>query len=646
MTVEEIFNSKEISVRSYNVCINSNLKKISNIIAHYEKYGTFENVRKCGRKSNEELIAIYLKYSDYDFSNIENIVKPKEQLISTIANFTRIKREIVNGFIETNSYYLSNRAKNTITTYLDGDFKIKNISEKIFSNHNFDFQNIRNVGSKTVIELNAFIQSLIDFLYKVAEVVNDNDLISLKNRYFIEKTFSITSIPETILDSQSIFSLVDFLLNREAIFKKSDNYIFQNTFKVYNDRQLFPLEIIAEKLNMSKERVRQVRKIIVENLVTTLGFVKNIHDDLHQKYNIDPNQDFFNIDEGLNYLINQTNNTNFSIEFNSIIIYSYLTDKIDLIGNIEDVLLPRYFNSKNHHNWENFYFVRNNLGSQFDFYGFVNDIEFRLNDRIEESYVFHFKSYLIQFLKTNDHSLIDFISPIAESVINQEFDLIIDIDDNIEFKRNTHKTVNEYVIEILLKLGRPTKIDELYKLLELDQPNLTKSQDSLRGSMQRSKEIIFFGRSSTYGLKRWEFEKEGIKGGTIRTIVIDYLQDKMEPVHILELLEEVHRYRKKTSAKNIITNLKFDTQSQFIVYNQNFIGLSNKKYNTNLTSLPKFLGRLIKSYIKISKISNRKEIEDYCSKEFKVSRKNMNYIIEFLIEEQLLFLDIENNLSI
>ena len=145
----------------------------------------------------------------------------------------------------------------------------------------------------------------------MAEVENENDLVSLRNRFFIEKTFSISSIHNEILESQSIFSLVDFLISKDAIFEKNENIIFQKAFKVYNEQPELTLDYIAGEINISKERVRQLRKNIIENLLSYLQFTRNIEDDLYQKYDIDQNKHVINIEDNLNNLINEVNKTNY-----------------------------------------------------------------------------------------------------------------------------------------------------------------------------------------------------------------------------------------------------------------------------------------------------------------------------------------------
>lgn len=622
MTIEEIYYSEDISVRSFNVCNDNDLKDLSAILKHYREHKTFGNLRNCGRKSNEELTALCLKYINYDSNQFVETLKTEKQLISTINNFTRTQREIVNSFIEINTNSLSNRSRNAITSFLNGNLKIRNISEKILTNDRFNFQDIKNVGTKTVTELKIFFDTIIDFIEKVAEVENENDLVALRNRFFIEKTFSISSIPNEILESQSIFSLVDFLITKDAIFDKNENIIFQKAFKIYDKQSELTLDDIAEEINISRERVRQIRKGIVENLFNSLQFTRNIEDDLYQKYNIDQTQLLIHIEDDLNNLINDVNKTNFSNEFNAFIIYTYISDKFDLIGEIEDVLLPKYFNSRKRHNWDNFYLMNKKISCLFNFIDFVNDLDKRSSERIEESYIFNFKSYLLSFLTSTNLDVINNISEVAEKILNNEFGIYIDTNDNIKFTRNSLKQAHEYAYEALKLLGKPSKVNEITKKVEELHPDYETNEAKVRVSMKRQNGFVPIGRRSIFGLKEWENQLENFKGGTIRSIVSEYLESEIDPKHISEIAEYVLKYRPNTYERSILDNLKADETNTFIFFKNSTIGLQSKKYDNSFVELnqidlleSKSWEERYNDFVKFISINNRLPFSSGCPDE-------------------------------
>jgi DNA-directed RNA polymerase specialized sigma subunit len=585
MTIEEIYYSEDISVRSFNVCNDNDLKDLNAILKHYREHKTFGNLRNCGKKSNEELTDLCMKYIDYGGSQIVEPSKPEKELITAISSFNRTQREIVNSFIEINSNNLSNRSKNAITSFLNGNLKIRNISERILTNDRFNFQDIKNVGTKTVTELKSFIHTITEFIEKVAEVDSENDLVALRNRFFIEKTFSISYVPNEILESQSIFSLVDFLISKNAIFEKNESVIFQKAFKIFDNQQELTLDEIAEEINISRERVRQIRKGILDNLFNKLQFVKNIEEDLYQKYGIDQNQNLINIDDDLNIQINEVNNTNFSIEFNTFIICSYISDKFVLVGEIEDVLLPKYFNSRDRHNWDNFYLVKNNVSSFFNFIDFANDLDNRLSDRIEESYNFNFKSYLLSFFSSNNLNELDIASVVAENILNNEFGIYIDTDDNIRFNRNSQKQAYEYTYEALKLLGKPSKVNEITRKIEEMFPDYETNDAKVRASLKRQNGFVPIGRRSIFGLKEWEKELENFKGGTIRQIVAEYLNNNSSPQNYSDITSYVLQFRPKTNEYSIIQNIKLDESKTFIFFKNSFVGLLSKTYDKTFVSM-------------------------------------------------------------
>jgi hypothetical protein len=579
MTIEEIYYSEDISVRSFNVCNDNDLKDLSAILKHYRKNRTFDNLRNCGIKSNEELTALCLKYIDYDSNHLSEPVNTEKQLIKTLTNFTRIQREIVNSFIEINTNNLSNRSKNAITSFLNGNLKIRNISDRILANDKFNFQDIKNVGTKTVIELKSFFDLITHFITNVAEVENENDLIAIRNRFFIEKTFSISSIPNEMLESQSIFNLVDFLIGKNVIFEKNESIIFQKAFKIFDNQPELTLDELAEEINISRERVRQIRKGILDNLFNKLQFVKNIEDDLYQKYGIDQNQNLIKFDDVLNNQINEVNNTNFSIEFNTFIIFSYLSDKFDLVGEIEDVLLPKYFNSRDRHNWDNFYLVKNNVSSFFNFIDFANDLDKRLSDRIYESYNFNFKSYLSSFFSSNKLDELDFVLVVAENILNNEFGIYIDTDDSIRFNRNSQKPAHEFAQEAMKLLGKPSKVNEITRKIEELFPDYETNDAKVRASLKRQNGFVPIGRIGLFGLQEWEKELENFKGGTIRQIVAEYLNNNSIPKNYSDITSYVLQFRPKTNEYSIIQNIKLDESKTFIFFKNSFVGLLSKTYD-------------------------------------------------------------------
>lgn len=588
MTIDEIFDNEEISVRSYNVCSYNGLDSIDKLKEYYLKNSSFENLRNCGRRSSEELIEVCKKYLTTNADNTTEQTN-KNPLEEILANLTRIQREVINSFILVNINSLSVRSKNALSKFLEGNFSIRNFSEKILLNKKFTIANIENIGKGSIPEIEIFISIVKDFIVSVFESNDEKQLITLKNNFLIQRTFSISKIPTEILESESIFKLTDFLLKNNALFIENHNLIIQKALKIYQNNKEQTLEEIALENNLSKERVRQIRKESINELFEKLSFIKNFKDDLFQNYGIDLSANLIEVKDNLVSKINIFSNTNFSKEFISYILAVYLSNDFIIIGNVEDVLLPKFSNSRNRHNWKDFFIVRKEL-AKVDFISFSKDISERINERIEETYSFNFKSYLSRFINDFDIEIIELAFPVAEKVLNDEFGLYLDLDDNIIFKKNTIKQAFEYSYEALEKLGKPSKVEEItQKIIELH-PNYETDENKVRASMKRKDGFVPIGRTSTFGLKKWEIELEDFKGGTIRSISTEFLEQYDNPKHISDITEYVLKYRPNSNEKSIYYNLRIDESETFRFFKNSYVGLVSKTYPDDFDVLKESVG--------------------------------------------------------
>jgi len=595
----------------------------------YKKNKTFKKLRNCGEKSNKELLEILIKYPDFSVTDY-NDDNPNDEKIPRLSKF---QRDIVNSFIYINTERLSVRSKNALSLILNDNFKVNHIVEKILTQKEFNAQDIKNVGRKSLIEIETYISKIKDFIFKIHSTKDEKSLISLKNKYFIQESFNINIIPDEILESDSIFKTVQFLLNQNALFDKTQTLIIKLGLKLFKNQDKINLETIADECGLTRERVRQIRKSCLENLSEKLKFISNFSYDFFHKYNIDTDSIHLELNDEIFDEINQINKTNFSNEFITYILSVYFNDKFTLVGNYYDVLQINYFNSRNRHNWSNFYMIEKKIKSEFDFDLFANDISTRLNDKIEESYSFNFKSFLSKFLISDNLNTLDLIFQTCEKIINQEFDVYLDLNENLIFKRNTLKKTYEYAFEALDRLGKPSKTSLITQKVKELFPGYDTNEEKIRASLKRKNGFVPIGRSSTFGLKKWEGEIDNFKGGTIKEIITQQLESHDTPVHVRLIVKEVNKYREKTNQKNIISNLKLDNTNSFIIYNQNFIGLTSKrnhydekKYNNLPVQLGKYIIRKHKEGFSINEIkSHCKKLWDLKNQEIELIIDNLNY---------------------
>lgn len=585
ISIDELFKIENLSARSKNVCEWNSLNDINSILIYYWENGDFRKLRSCGQKSNMELVDICKKYEKLIIKpKLKTIrVTPENPLLIILETLTIRQKQVINNLLENQFNQLSFRSSKALQHYLNSDISIRGF-KSILLNQESEIRKLRNIGKKSIEEINSFVNSFKEDIELIFTFENEDEItIELFNTFLIKK-FSLDPIQLALIGKNydfsyglPIFRTLKILIENEVILDHKEKEIFKSGFNYFRDSTMYTLDEIAERLDITRERIRQIRQKLYKNLSDTFSFLRGLEFDALNLYGIDLTTECINVDEDIVNEVNKFENTDFNTLFINKVLSVILLDKYSLIGNEWNILFNK--NCRTEHNWYSTYLISLKYVKQFDFDKFVNDVSNRLSQRIEDDYSFHFETYLIDFFKVETRGSLRNISQIAEFLLFNEFELTIDTDDNIVFKRNIKKQVIDFVYEVLEEINEPLTVYEIFEVIEQKYPGITKSPESLRGSCQRDANLIFFGRSSTYGLKKWE-EEMNIKGGTIRDIVEEFLQEHSEPKHIDDITEFVNQYR-DTNSKNIYANLKMDESKRFVFYSGTYIGLTSKNYSSD-----------------------------------------------------------------
>jgi hypothetical protein len=496
-----------------------------------------------------------------------------------IEKLNRKQRQIINNYITILTQDLSVRSHNAIVKFFNAEPNLALLKVKVFSKLMFDLNSIKNIGENSRVEVNKYLNEIKNFIKDVYKKSEDIQLDNLELEFLLKSRFKNIDTSVLLEEHNSIFRLMDSLINNNYFFIESDTYILKKTFYLYNNSSFNRLEDIGKIVNLSGERVRQKRNTLFDKLGSNLQFFKNFDENILIKYRIDNNSLSIIVNEETEEFINSLDKTNFSKQFITLIISVFLQDEFVIIGNTEDTLILKESNARYRHNWLNIYLIRKKIIDSFNLNKFIEDIDSRTNERNEETYKFNFKSYLSRFLKADNYAVIDEISPTCEKILFEEFNLFLSINEEIVFERNTFKTLPEYAFEALEILGKPSHISEINEQIKILKPDY--KNEIKNTSLNRNFGFISFSRTSTFGLKKWEIDNDNIKGGTIRSITEEFLLKYDEPMHIGKVAEYVLRYRPESNKKSIIYNLKMEDNNRFLFFKKSLIGLRSKKYNDN-----------------------------------------------------------------
>ena len=582
--IEHFKSTENVNPRSIDICVENKMQNLQSIVIYFWANDDFLKLKNCGQKLNLELIELCRKYELTLRKSIVNIFgeTQKKSLIQKITDYSIKQKSLFNTILYYRFSKLSVKSSNALNGYMKSDISIQGVLF-ILCHPESELRNIRHVGVSIILEINDFVNSLLELIDTVSNCLNEEDInIDLYNSFLIQKF----SLSQPILDvirqnydfsnGLPIFRTLNALIENNILFEYQERQLFTLGFNYYADSKVLTLDQLAKKIELSSQRIRQLRIIILNKLPVLFSFLSEIEMNTMNLYGIDFNCDYIVIEQDLVNEMNRNERTNFNPQFVLKILSIIMPDRYVLIGDEKSVLFK--MNTYGSFNWQNTYLISKKYTAVFDFEKWIENVAFRLSERIEEDYSFNFQTYLLDFQKENCWNQLNNISQIAENILLNEFELCIDVNDNKLFSHNKIKQVYEYSYEALEELGKPSKVDAIYQKVIEFYPDYWTDKNSIRVSLRRDSGFVPIGKTGVFGLKKWETEIDDFKGGTIREIAEEFLERQAEPKHIDNITEFVNNYRNTTS-NSVYRNLKVDESKRFVFYRGLLIGLSAQKYS-------------------------------------------------------------------
>jgi len=457
---------------------------------------------------------------------------------------------------------LSERTKNVcFEDSLDTLYKILS-----YYRENGTFRKIRNCGLKTDLEL----INLSEKYLKLAELSKEDISMNEEDERFENLKlycYSHFRVPSEITAqfkdpfTQKKFPFFGFLQTiMQYELNEREKFIFANNYGFKIGLQKRTLQIIGDQYGITRERVRQIAQRVpdkiqdgVKSLAKKFPFLHS-----HFDYGIDLKKDFILINEDIAGEINKRENLQFTPKFYGFVFAELYHKNFFAFQEIDT-------------HYKSYYLINLKLQDSFDFKAFYEDIALRIDKRVEQTYSIEFNEYLSTFSKQGN-TIPDKAAVICKKILLEEFGFNLE-KGKIVFSRNTMVKLSEYILAILEHFGRPMKLKEICKELKTRTTKVPPNVESLRSSILSIEEVVAIGKTSTYSLRKWDT----VKTGTIKAIVIEYLEKFNEPKHIADITVYVNTFR-KTSDKNILSNLKLDRTNTFQFFKKSFIGLKSKTY--------------------------------------------------------------------
>ena len=456
---------------------------------------------------------------------------------------------------------LSERTKNVcIEDSLDTLYKLVHYYQL-----NSSFLSIRNCGLKTNKELIEMAEKYIR-LYNIGK--GDLDLSSDVRKFETLRFYCFTklTIPSAQMEPYKeaflnktfpFFRFISLII--ENLLNERERFIFERNFGFIQGTKKLTLQSIGDKYGITRERVRQIAQKIPQKLEKALASFAGEYEG-YFSYNIKMRRDLLLIDASTAEIMNQKEALNFSPKFYA---FAFVILQRKILYGFQDIDLIN----------KNYYLVSNKYSALFDFKAYFNDLTERTSSRIEQTYSIDFDEYIKRYMLQNfEDEEKDKLKYICRKIAVQEFQIPID-KNQLLFKRNTLIKLSEYINDILHAAGKPMRLVDIARELRGKSPRMPPNLESLRSTILSIPDVSAIGKTSTYSLDKWN----DVKTGTIKEIVREYLLVQNKPMHISDITVYVNQFR-KTSDKNIYSNLKLDKNKSFMFFKKGFIGLSDMTY--------------------------------------------------------------------
>lgn len=452
------------------------------------------------------------------------------------------------------------------------------------------FKNLRNCGSKTQFEL-------LDLVTRISHANTSPEPTQTQEDACTEAQMSEPMndwIKRHGIDHISLARSLD-TKDSSTLFRFLSDYLYLSTGRSRDDvyRALLQgsghvgnLQELGDRLGLSRERVRQIIQGMPKALAKSLEFLGDLPTARQQYPSLFPDEAFLVIDNDLVRMINDGEGTNWSHLF---------------IGYVAQALNAGRF-------------VRCDWADLFERTGHSGELSGSSSLLLEadlapvvtatlQGLVARFPRKRSQVMRHDlfrgQHSMEQQMRhrlvSVFEALILRVYPGVTCEAGWVSLPSNQKRKQIDLLEDVLAALNEPSHGTAIVEEWHRRFPEHRISAEAIRSIVVRAPQRFFsIGRTSTYGLRRWEKERNDLKGGTIRDIAFGLLDESDRPLHFDELTTVIQHYRSTTTAPSVRSNLQLDQSHRFVFLVGGYVGIANKVYAGRTDSLISIPGKLVR----------------------------------------------------
>ena len=544
------------------------------------------NIKNLGIKSFYDIEDIkpslceYIRktYDQHDTDYIEREIEKEEQIkfsenVTLKEKIGVLQYDLLRKKLRELSDNLSVRSRTRVLNYC-GDF----IEDFVYRRN--DVKIIKNIGRKSAEEIKVVVEQLRDLIDTMKDrCFSDEEMLILDKKicyrhFFSEFEFSYFKEHKHL----PMFHLIENFFKEEE--KINRNFrIFNLRTPIFQDIDNLTLEEIAEKQGLTRERVRQIymkyRNHLCKGIDTKnddkdeVTYTTIIHNKSDWNYAIDEFQMNNYIDSSMLSGYSAQENLHFTDEFLLFLIWSICEKSFVPVGK---PILPYPTNTNSE--WNNCYLIKKELAEKFDFirlFELIKDFENTSTEDLKasarEMIIDTFVSAWINY----DSNAVEEVSDVVSNLLIQELGIIPDEQFCFIIEGKKEENIADIIYDILKSNGNPMSCDDLFLSVDSVYPHKCKSKASIRYLVEHDSRLCLVGSNNLVALIEWEH----VKLGSIRNIIVQYLEGFDEPQQAKDIVSYVQRYRETTDNSIRAT---MGSGQQFVQFSGGYYGLSWKKY--------------------------------------------------------------------
>lgn len=163
---------------------------------------------------------------------------------------------------------------------------------------------------------------------------------------------------------------------------------------------------------------------------------------------------------------------------------------------------------------------------------------------------------------------------IVKYIATEIYEVNVTDDEQLHLTQN-YVDVSEELYNILAKKGEPMHVEDIFRTFKQRYPNHKYTEpNQIKSFLFKHKHIKAIGKTSCYGLDSWE----DVYFGSIKDLLVDLLSASATPLHIDLLFDGVSEHYPNTSKSSVAATMDFDNLQRFVEFEGGYFGLISKDY--------------------------------------------------------------------